>query len=142
MLGSEPEIISNYVNSGEVKLVFWPMLDHGNHSLNAHAAAECIGRQSVDAFWDVHDHFFENQSELWGADRSYFIEVAEGVGVDQTAFAACYDNGIGHEAVPELDKIRRDLGILSRPTFDINGTYIIGAQPFIFFSEYIESILP
>jgi protein-disulfide isomerase len=142
VLGAEREIISNYVNTGEVKLVFWPMLDHGNNSLNAHAAADCIGRQSVEAFWSVHDHFFANQRELWGAERSYFIDAAAGAGVDQIIFAAFYYNRIGHETVTELDKIRRDLGILNRPTFDINGTYIIGAQPFIFFSEYIESILP
>ena len=142
MLGVEPEIVSNYVDTGQVKLVFWPMLDHGSHSLNAHAAAECIGRQSVDAFWDVHDSFFENQSELWGAERSYFVETAANVGVDQAAFEVCYDSGMGHEAVVELDRIRRNLGILSRPTFNINGIKIVGAQPFAFFSEYIDSILP
>ena len=142
MLGVEPEIVDNYIDTGQVKLVFWPMLDHGSHSLNAHAAADCVGRQSADAFWEVHDSFFENQSELWGAERSYFVETAANVGVDQTAFETCFDSGLGHESVVELDKIRRNLGILNRPTFDINGTYIIGSQPYVFFSEYIDSILP
>ena len=35
MLGAEPEIIANYVDQGLVRLVYWPMLDHGNASLNA-----------------------------------------------------------------------------------------------------------
>ena len=142
MLGAEPEIVSTYVDTGQVKLVFWPMLDHGSNSLNAHAAADCIGRQSVDAFWTVHDGFFENQSELRGAERSYFVNTAANVGVDQAAFEACYDSGLGHETVIELDRIRRELGILTRPTFDINGTKIVGAQPYTIFSEYIDSILP
>jgi len=142
VLGAEPELVSNYVNTGQVKLVFWPMLDHGSHSLNAHAAADCIGRQSVDAFWEVHDEFFGNQRELWGAERSFFVDMAVAAGADRFAFEACFDSRQGHESVVELDKIRRNLGVLNRPTFDINGTYIIGSQPYVFLSEYIDSILP
>ena len=141
MLGAEPEIIANYVNRGSVRIVFWPMLDHGNASLNAHAAADCIGRQSVDAFWVVHDQFFANQGELWQADRDYFVDAAVAAGVDQVLFEECYDSGTGHATVTELDSIRRNLGIFNRPTFDINGQLLIGSQPFSVFSEYIEAEL-
>lgn len=141
MLGAEPEIIANYVDQGQVRIVFWPILDHGNASLNAHAAADCIGRQSVDAFWVVHDQFFVNQDELWQADRDYFVDAAVAVGVDQAAFEECYDNGTGHATVTELDSIRRSLGVFSRPTFDINGQLLIGSQPFSVFSDYFEAEL-
>ena len=138
MLGAEPEIIANYVDQGLVRLVFWPMLDHGNASLNAHAAADCVGRQSADAFWVVHDQFFTNQDDLWQADRDYFVAAAVATGVDQATFEECFDSGTGHATVTELDSIRRGLGVFNRPTFDINGRLLIGSQPFSVFSDYIE----
>ena len=142
MLGAEPEIIQNYVEQGQVRIVFWPMLDHGNASLNAHAAANCAGRQDVDAFWQIHDQFFNNQGELWQADRAYFINAAVATGIDQAGFEACYDSGVGHATVTELDSIRRNLSIFNRPTFTINDQLLIGSQPFAVFADYIEASLP
>jgi protein-disulfide isomerase len=142
VLSAEKEIISNYVDSSQVRLVFWPVLDHGNASLNAHAAADCIGRQDVDAYWQIHDQFFLNQGELWGADRDYFIEAAVAVGVDQAEFEACYDSGEGHATVTELDSIRRNKGIFNRPSFDINGQLLVGSQPFEVFAQFIEAAQP
>ena len=141
MLGAEPAIIANYVDSGQARLVFWPMLDHGNASLNAHAAADCIGRQDADAFWRVHDDFFANQGDLWRADRSYFVNTAVALGLDQAAFEACYDSGEGHFAVTELDSVRRQLGVFNRPTFDINGQLLVGSQPYDVFAQFIEAAL-
>ncbi len=141
MLGAEPEIIANFVDSGQVRIVFWPMLDHGNASLNAHAAADCVGRQSPDAFWEIHDQFFANQADLWQADRDYFVAAALGLGIDQATFEECYDSGLGQATVTELDSIRRGLGIFNRPSFEINGQLLIGSQPFSVFSQYIEAAI-
>jgi protein-disulfide isomerase len=139
VLGAEQEIVANQIESGQVRIVFWPMLDHGNASLNAHAAADCIGRQSADAFWQVHDHFFRNQRDLWQAQRDYFVATAIDMGVDQFEFQACYDSGLGHATVTELDSIRRGLGIFNRPSFDINGQLLIGDQPYDVFVRYFEA---
>ncbi len=141
MLGAEPEIIANYVDQGLVRLVFWPMLDHGNASLNAHAAADCIGRQSADAFWQVHDQFFVDQGELWQANKEYFVNAAVANGVDQVTFEECYDSGTGHATVTELDSIRRNLGVFNRPTFNINDQLLVGSQPFNVFQSYIQAAL-
>ena len=142
MLGAEPEIIKNYVEQGRVRIVFWPMLDHGNASLNAHAAADCVGRQDVDAFWLIHDQFFLFQADLWQADRDYFVNAAVAAGIDQATFEACYDSGTGHATVTELDSIRRNLGVFNRPTFTINDQLLVGSQPFEIFEQYILAALP
>lgn len=141
MLGTEPEIIATYVDSGQVRLVFWPILDHSTASLNAHAAAECVGRQDVDAFWVIHDQFFANQGELWNAGRDYFAAAAAAAGVDRVAFEACYDSGDAHATVTELDAIRRERGIFSRPSFTINDQLLVGSQPFQVFAGYIDAAL-
>lgn len=141
MLGAEPEIIASYVNSGQLRIVFWPVLDHGNASLNAHAAADCAGRQDVDVFWQLHDDFFANQGELFGANRSYFVNAAVAHGLDQATFEECYDSGTGHFAVTELDSARRQLGVFNRPSFDINGQLLVGSQPFSVFAQFIDATL-
>jgi protein-disulfide isomerase len=141
VLGTEPEIVATYVDSGQVRLVYWPMLDHGAASQNAHAAAECIGCQSVDAFWQAHDEFYARQAELWQAGRDDFAAIAAGYGLDRAAFEQCYDGGDAHATVMALDRQRRDLGILTRPSFDVNGQFVAGAQPFELFAQYIEAAL-
>lgn len=142
MLGTEPRILESYIETGQVRLVFWPMLDHAEASLNSHAAADCAGRQDANAFWQLHDQFFANQNDLYGADRQYFVNAAVATGVDKATFEACYDSGEGHAMVTAQDRQRRDEGIFSRPTFYINGEVLIGAQPFETFSQVIEAALP
>ena len=89
MLGAEREIIANHVLNGQVRLVFWPMLDLGPNSANAAAAAFCAGEQDPAAFWAFHDTLFENQADVYGADRDYFVNMAATAGLDGAAFAAC-----------------------------------------------------
>lgn len=142
MLGTEPEIVESFVGTGQVKIVFWPVLNHGNASLYATLAAECIGRQSSDAFWEAHELLYVNQSELWGADRDYYVDVANRVGVDGATFEACYDGEAALSQVMALDELRRERGVFSQPIFDINGQLVGGAQPFSAFAEIIQATLP
>lgn len=142
MLGTEPQIIETYVNSGQVRIIFWPVLNHGNPSLFATLAAECAGRQNPDAFWTMHAYLFANQSQLYGADRDYFLTAAESMGLDREQFAACYDDEQALANVTTLDQIRRDRGIRSQPVFDINGQTLFGAQPFSVFQQVIDAALP
>ncbi len=141
MLGVEPEIVANFVELGQVKIVFWPVLNHGNPSLYSTLTAECVAQQDMDAFWDIHTLLFENQDELWGADRDYFVETAVSVGVDQTQFEACYDGPSGLDAVFILDDLRRQRGVFSQPVFDINGNLLAGLQSFELFTTAFNSLL-
>lgn len=140
MLGTEPDIIANYVATGRVKLVFWPVLNHGNPSVYATLTAECVGQQSPDLFWVVHKYLFENQNDLWQADRDYYVNTAVAVGADQATFEACYDGEDGLATVMELDAIRRDRAVFSQPIFDINGEIFVGAQPYESFAAVFEAL--
>lgn len=141
MLGTEPEIVEKYVKTGQVQLVFWPVLNHGNPSTFSHLTAECVAQQSMDAFWEVHHTLFENAGELWRADRDYFVQTALEVGVDQATFESCYDGGSGLEAILELDALRRANNVYTQPIFEINGERLGGAQPFDVFSQAFEQLL-
>lgn len=141
MLGTEPAIIDNYVKTGQVQLVFWPVLNHGNASTFSHLTAECIAQQSMDAFWQVHHTLFENAGDLWRADRDYFVKTAVEAGVDQSTFEACYDDGSGLEAILALDALRRERSVYTQPVFDINGERLGGAQSYDVFAEAFEQLL-
>lgn len=141
MLGTEPQVIEEYVDSGQVKIVFWPMLDHGRPSLDSVAAAQCLGLQNPDLYWTAHDVFFENQSQLWNAGRDWYVDTAVALGADQSAFESCFDGGEAHAFVTQLDEARRRQGIRQRPTFDLNGFLFFGNVPFNVFESYIEDAL-
>ena len=141
MLGAEKEIIANYVAAGQVRIIFWPMTDLGRTSAEAATAAYCAGEQSPLLFWELYTLLFEDTS-TFRADRDYFIQQATAVGADRSAFATCFDAGEQMALVDELDQERRDMGILRRPTFDINGTQLFGSARYETFAEAIEAALP
>ncbi|MBP7590168.1 MAG: thioredoxin domain-containing protein [Chloroflexi bacterium] len=141
MLGTEPDILRNYVMTGKVKLVFWPVLNHGDPSVYSTLTAECAGQQNPDFFWALHKYLFENQDDLWSANREYYVQTAVSFGVDQAQFEACYDGTAGLEQVMELDNGRRQRGIFSQPQFDINGYIFVGAQPYDTFAEALDANL-
>ena len=141
MLGTEPQIVQEYVNSGKVKLIFWPVLNHNDPSVYATLTAHCVGRQDPDKFWDVHEMLFTNQSDLWRADRDYFVNTAVAAGADRAAFELCYDDPTALEEVLSLDAIRKQRGIAGQPMFDIAGTVYGGAPPYESFAEVLDFAL-
>ena len=145
MLGAEQEIIANHVLNGQVRLVFWPILDLGPNSANAAAAAFCAGEQDPAAFWAVHDALFANQRDIYGADRSYFIDLAA-AGLDRAAFEACYDGEAVRDLISTLDEGRRQLSVFQRPSFDLAsaaGTQrLLGALPYSAFADAFAAQLP
>lgn len=141
MLGTEPDIVANYVETGQVKIVFWPVLNHGNPSVYASLAAECVAQLDMDAFWEYHHFLFENQADLWRADRDYFVETAVSFSVDQAQFEACYDGPGGLDVVLALDDERRQRGIFSQPVFDVNGELLAGRRQFDVFASLFDEMV-
>jgi predicted DsbA family dithiol-disulfide isomerase len=142
VLGAERGIIANEVAAGQVKLIFWPMLDLGPNSENAAVTAFCAGEQDPAHFWAAHDTLFENQRSVYLAGRDFFVETAAALGLDGPTFEACYDGEAMRDHIRQLDQARRDKGIRQRPTFDVNGQLLLGAQPYETFAEVILDQLP
>lgn len=142
MLGTEPEVIETYVETGDARIVFWPVLNHGDPSVFATLTAECVAQQDINLFWDVHKVLFTNQRDLWTAGRDYYVNTAVSVGADQETFERCYDSMEAMDQILELDALRRARGVYSQPVFDVNGQIFHGSQSFNTFSEVIEAALP
>lgn len=141
MLAVEPEIIENYVRTGQVQLVFRPVLNHGERSLRTSEAAACAAEQ--DQFWAMHKLLFERQSEVWATPEANMIDLmtnyAGAVGLDQTAFAACIASGEALARVQAFDAEQRARGISMQPVFEINDQRLVGFQPFDVFQRIIEA---
>lgn len=140
MLRVEPEIMQNEVAAGEVQVAFWHVLDH-RQSAQAHQAAECAGRQSPLAFWQMHDTLFERQGELWNLENATLVGLAGELGLDIATFESCLGDQSIADKVARMDQERRAAGIRLRPSFDVNGQIIQGAIPYDSFVQLFDRLL-
>jgi protein-disulfide isomerase len=114
-LETEPQLKQEYVDKGQVRLVFkhFPLPSHP-HAAAAAEAAECASQQGK--FWEMKDLLFEKNDE-WGSgsDQATLFEgYAKDLGLDAAAFAACYANGDG--------RLRWQLDQALGQSADVNGT--------------------
>ena len=140
MLGAEPTIRETYIKAGQVRLIFNPVLSHGDRSYQTHQAAECAAEQG--RFWEFHDVLFENQDSFWAGDIQATVkELAAGAGLDSASFDTCLDEQRYWDLIVSQDEIRQEHGIRGQPVFDINGEFLFGAQSFEVFQGIIEAQL-
>lgn len=145
MLAVEPQVIDEYVRTGQVKLVFRDVLNHGERSERASEAAACAARQGY--FWEMHAVLFENQADTWATSGEGLVELMLNFGddiegLDDSAFARCLDERSTLESLRAADAEQRSRGITSQPIFEINEQRLFGLQPFETLSAYIQEALP
>ncbi len=141
MLSTEPQIIANYADTGLIRYVYYPMLDHGP-TQKTYEAAECAGEQSAEAFWAIHDLFYDEQSRLFRPSTDLYLEFAQRAGVpDLDKFRQCLESGQYAAKAIDLDRARTAAGIRLRPSFSIDGRLIAGAQSYQQLSQLIDAAL-
>jgi protein-disulfide isomerase len=119
----------------------YPLPFH-NWAESAAVAAECAGEQSANAFWSLHDFYFENQKSLNPNDLiEESLRALKSEDVDSARFRRCV------ESKTTLDRVKADiteglsLGVNGTPHFIVNGRPITGAQPLDSFRSAIEAEL-
>jgi len=130
-----------YVKSGKVRFAYVHFAFLGPESQWAAEASECAADQG--AFWEYHDFLYENQNgENRGAfNQDNLKQFAGELGLDTQKFNQCLDSGKYTDIVQQETQMAKQLGVQSTPSFVINGTPIIGAQPFESFQQVIENTL-
>ncbi|HEX9953304.1 MAG TPA: thioredoxin domain-containing protein [Rubricoccaceae bacterium] len=106
----------------------------------AAVAATCAGQQSPDAFWALHDAYFEGQAATTVTnvtDRSRTALAA--TGIDLAAWAACTSGTEATAAVREQVALGEANGVSGTPGFFINGRFLNGNQPIEAFVAAIEA---
>jgi len=130
----------------DVKFVFkhFPLNFHP-WAKPAAIASHCAGLQDADAFWTLHDKYFEAQRSLNPGnvlDKSK--EFLAGSEIDMGQWSACAeDTGsdaykAASAAVDADMALGQSLGVSGTPGFFVNGTFLNGAQPVTAFEPLIE----
>lgn len=126
----------------QVRYIFhdYPLSFH-NHSQILSEAARCGGDQGK--YWEMHDILFEKNSEFIDKadidqDLSSF---AKEIGLNTAKFNTCLKEGTFTQAVKDDFNLGSSLGVSGTPTFFVNGTKLVGAQPFEAFKALIDQEL-
>ncbi|MDE2018807.1 MAG: DsbA family protein [Patescibacteria group bacterium] len=145
---TEPQIIQNYVNTGKVRYVFRDFAFLGAESTAAANAAQCAEDQNK--LWPYHDALYTakvaNDKNGGGENDGFFstaelLKVGQQLGLDMSKFTPCVQNQSDLNIVNQEKSAATAAGINSTPTFFVNGTQILGAQPYSQFQSVIDAAL-
>jgi protein-disulfide isomerase len=128
-MGTEDQVVANYVVPGTAKIVWHDFLtidlSQGNHaSRDAANAAWCAADQGK--FWTMHDWLYANQSPTEDASaftQERLLAIGKAAGMDMTTFTPCVQNGTHDVAITqEMASIPADVG--GTPSVFVNGTFV------------------
>ena len=143
---TENFIVTNYVNTGKVKMLFKDFIILGQDSINAANAAHCANDQK--SFWEYHSMLYNNWAgeDTGWADLTHLHEFANTLGLDMDVFSACMSDLKWNELVNLSSIDGQKLGVTGTPTFfviDQNNDVvrIVGAQHYDVFKQIFDSAL-
>ena len=145
-----PSIMNEYIDKGQVKLVFrdFPIQSIHPNALPASVASECANEQGK--FKEMHDKLFENQKEWSNQSLDnvmiVFTQYSLDIGLEEEKFDTCLKNGKYVEEIQKDLDDGRNYGITGTPGFFIGNDQIgfielKGAQPFENFKKVIDTQL-
>lgn len=148
------EIKTKYIDTGKVKLVFrdLPLSFHDPMATKEAVAANCARKQGGDTtYFKYHDEIFKRTTSNGnGLDDAKIKTIATDIGLNLGQFESCLQDKVME------DEIKKDLadagkaGATGTPTFiigkssndgNIEGSLVVGAQPFSVFEAVIEPLL-
>ncbi len=143
---TENSIITNYVKTGKVKVLFKDYIILGQDSMNAANAAHCANDQK--SFWKYHSMLYNNWAgeDTGWADITHLHEFANTLGLDMDMFSTCMSDLKWNELINLSSIDGQKLGVSGTPTFfviDQNNDVIkiVGAQRYDVFKEIFDSVL-
>ena len=143
---TEKSIITNYVKTGKVKLLFKDFIVVGGDSLNAANAAHCANDQKV--FWQYHAILYNNWTgeDTGWANLENLYEFANKLGLDMDMFTECMSESKWKELVRSSHIDGITVGVTATPTFFVidqknDVIKITGAQPYDVFKQIFDSLL-
>lgn len=134
---SYKQLVQKYVDSGKAKIAFkdFPLSFHPM-AQSAAEASRCAAEQGK--FWEMHDKLFENQQTL---SKDNYKKWAAELGLNSQQFNSCVDTEKYKQAVTDDLNEGIALGVQGTPSFVINGTALVGAQPMAAFERIIDEAL-
>jgi protein-disulfide isomerase len=139
---TEPQIIKDYVDTGKVKFAFRNFAFLGPASIVAANASECANDQGK--FWDFYNYLYKNQpaetdTTMYNTDT--LTQAAVSLGMNDSQFRSCLDNKTDDAKAAKDLSDGQAAGVSGTPTFVINGTLVVGAQPYASIKAVIDQEL-
>jgi protein-disulfide isomerase len=125
----EPQLKSEFIDKGQLQLVFYdfPLGGAHIHSFLAARAARCAGDQNK--FWEYHNTLF-GTLQSWGTSQNppigQFEEYAGTVGIDRGQFSECLKSDKYQDVVSAGRMLGDQLGVNATPTLILNGKRVRG----------------
>ncbi len=136
---SVDQVIKKYGDKVQVVFKAYPLPFH-KEAEPAHRAAIAAGKQGK--FWEMHDKLFATQKSFKGGDIDALMAgYAEELGLNMDKFKKDYNDPAVAKQVKDEMAQGSKVGVRGTPNFFINGTRLVGAQPFPKFEEAIEAAL-
>ena len=138
-----PTILKDYIDAGKVRLEFrdFPLESiHPNAKAGA-VAARCAGEENK--YFAMHDKLFGGQND-WASlsdPSEKFKGYAKEIGLDEAAFAACLTSGKFDQSIAQDLQAGQAAGVTGTPSFVVNGSLIVGAQPLSVFKQALDTLL-
>ena len=137
----EPDLISQYVSSGQMEITYHDYSFIGQESFTAAVAARCAGDQGQ--FWAFMEYLFANQgSENGGTfNQALYDRMAGRLGLDQAKFDQCLSDPSVLSAVQAETSQGKQLGITGTPTLFLNGKQYTGGLDLNSVSAAVDAAL-
>jgi protein-disulfide isomerase len=120
----EPQLVTEFVNTGKLQLVYYDFPLGGNHrySFLAARAARCAGDQNK--FWEYHNMLFSRQNDWSFAQNppvNMLLDFGDEVGLDRGQLSQCVKSDRHQDLVSANRTLGERLMVNSTPTLFING---------------------
>lgn len=111
-------------------------------------AAVCAAEQSADAFWRLHDNYFQNQTSV-SVDNYVTLskDWLQPEGIDVAQWSTCAEDSSSEAYAAARQRVLDDMstgrqfGVTGTPAFFVNGRFLSGNQPLSAFDEAIAEAL-
>ncbi|GAA4480885.1 thioredoxin domain-containing protein [Enteractinococcus fodinae] len=133
-----PEM-QQFVDAGELRIEFRDVNMYGEDSRRAASASVAAAEQGE--FTDYHARLFDGGETLDGFSAEALTDIAAEMGMDTDQFQADMDSEKTAEIVQTNEQLGQELGATSTPSFIINDTPVVGAQPADVFIDAVEEAL-
>ena len=135
---TQPALIDKYVRSGTLRIEWRDFPYLGPESTTAALAARAAAAQGK--FWPYHDALFAHQfpPNSGHLTDAYLVGIAKTLGLNIARFQVDMNSPATKQAVEKDFLQGQNLGVTGTPSFLVNSTPIVGAQPLSVFENAIE----
>src|SRR5699024_8207322 len=133
-----PEIVDKYVDEGILRIEWRDFPYLGDDSWKGARAGRAAAAQ--DKFWPFHDALYADQPKTNSGQMTddFLAGIAKEAGLDVDKFMSDMKSDKFNDEIEADFEEGQSFGVSAAPTFFINGTPIVGAQPMTAFTDVIE----